>query len=56
MLAARELIDRPPVFARAEPDDEYEFPKPEPLDPWTIDQDERNQRDEEIEDEDEDDE
>lgn len=52
MLVAREMIDRPPVFARAEPDDEYEFPKPEPLDPWTIDQEERNSRDEEIEDED----
>lgn len=51
MLEARELYARPPVFARAEPDDEYEFPKPEPLDPWTIEQEERNQLDEEFEDE-----
>jgi hypothetical protein len=52
MPDARELFDRPSVFARAEPDDEYEFPKPDPLDPWTMEQEERNQRDEELEDED----
>jgi hypothetical protein len=52
MTEARELFDRPSVFARAEPDDEYDFPRPDPLDPWTMEQEERIQRDEELEDED----
>ena len=44
------------VYARAEPDDEYD-PRPEPVDPYMIDQDEYDIEDDgtlEIDDEDED--
>jgi hypothetical protein len=51
--ARQEVIASQPLFARAEPDDEYDFPKPEPHDPWSIEQEERAQKDEEMEDEDE---
>jgi hypothetical protein len=55
MLEPRDLRDRPNVFARAEPDDEYDNPRPEPLDPYLIDQDEDDEdvNDEEEMDEDE---
>lgn len=54
MLEARDLRDHPNVFARAEPDDEYDNPRPEPLDPYLIDQDEEEDvLDEEEVDEDE---
>ena len=43
--------DRQIVYARAEPDDEY--PKPEPLDPYLIDEDENDLNDEDELDEDE---
>lgn len=45
--------DRPIVYARAEPDDEYEDRKRDPLDPNLIDEDETNLNDEEELDEDE---
>jgi hypothetical protein len=45
MFELRDVHDRPTVYARAEPDDEYD-PKPEPLDPYLHDSD-----DEDIEDE-----
>lgn len=51
MLALNEVCDRPPIFTRAEPDDEY--PRPEPLEPKLIDkyrypedQDEQQEEDE----------
>jgi hypothetical protein len=44
--------DRPIVYARAEPDDEYDK-KPEPLDPYLIDEDEADLDDEDELDEDE---
>jgi hypothetical protein len=47
MFDPRDVCDRPRVYARAEPDDEYD-PRPEPLDPYLHDGD-----DEDIEDEDE---
>lgn len=47
MFDPRDVCDRPRVYARAEPDDEYD-PRPEPLDPYLHDRD-----DEDIEDEDE---
>jgi hypothetical protein len=43
-----------PFYARAEPDDEYDIRKPEPLDPFLIDKEEQEiepQQDEEEEDE-----
>jgi len=48
MLDARELR---PVYARAEPDDEYDYPRPDPLDPNLIDEDESDINQEEDEDE-----
>jgi hypothetical protein len=36
MSELRDLYDRPTVYARAEPDDEYDS-KPEPLDPFMED-------------------
>jgi hypothetical protein len=44
MFESREFCDRPIIYSRAEPDDEYE-PKPEPLDPYLIDHDERDESD-----------
>jgi hypothetical protein len=42
-----------PFYARAEPDDEYDIHKPEPLDPYLIDKDEYEiQQEDEEEDED----
>jgi hypothetical protein len=53
MSESREFCDRPIVYSRAEPDDEYD-PKPEPLDPYLIDHDEESDiMDEEELDEDE---
>ena len=54
MLAAKEMYDRQPIFARAEPDDDYEFPKPEPLDPWMLDEEEGVQRHDELDEEEDD--
>jgi hypothetical protein len=48
--------DSTPLYARAEPDDEYD-PRPQPVDPYMIDQDEYDIEDDgamEIDDEDED--
>ncbi len=45
-----DFYDNPTVFCRAEPDDEYD-PKPDPLDPYLIDQDEVDET--EIDDEEE---
>jgi hypothetical protein len=54
MQEAREVLHCSPLFARAEPDDEYDFPKPEPLDPWASDQgDEKFEREEEYEEDEE---
>jgi len=39
MHEARDFCDRPSVYARAEPDDEYN-PQPDPMDPYLIDHDE----------------
>ncbi len=33
----KDFCDRAPLYARAEPDDEYD-PRPEPVDPYLIDQ------------------
>jgi len=49
MRDARDFCDRPSVYARAEPDDEYDR-RPDPLDPYLIDEDDR---DVDIEEEDE---
>jgi hypothetical protein len=52
----KDFCDRAPLYARAEPDDEYD-PRPEPVDPYMIDQDEYDIEDDgslEIDDEDED--
>lgn len=38
MFDPRDVCDRPRVYARAEPDDEYDR-KPEPLDPYLYDRD-----------------
>jgi hypothetical protein len=51
MFEARDFCDSPNVYARAEPDDEY--PIPEPLDPYLIDEDEEETVEEEERDEDE---
>ncbi len=51
MPEARELCDRPTMYARAEPDDEYDNPKTD--DPYLIDEDETDINDEEELDEDE---
>jgi hypothetical protein len=51
MQNAREEYDRPIIFGRAEPDDEY-LPRPEPLDPYLIDED-REEIEEEEQDEEE---
>lgn len=48
MLEARDFWDRPRVYARAEPDDEYD-PTPEPLDPFLIDRDQYDPEEEEEE-------
>jgi len=53
MLQPRDFRDHPNVFARAEPDDEYDNPRAEPLDPYLIDEDEEDINDEEELDEDE---
>jgi hypothetical protein len=50
MPEARDFCD---VYARAEPDDEYEDHKPEPLDPYLIDEDGETIEEEEELDEDE---
>jgi hypothetical protein len=50
MFEVREFCDSLPVYSRAEPDDEYE-PRPDPLDPYLIEQDDR--RENELEDEEE---
>jgi len=34
MLESREFRTPPLVYFRAEPDDEYEYPMPDPLDPY----------------------
>jgi hypothetical protein len=51
MLEVRDFCDRPIVYARAEPDDEYD--KPDTLDPYLTDEDESDILDEEELDEDE---
>ena len=38
MHEARDFCDRPSVYARAEPDDEYDR-RPDPLDPYLVDHD-----------------
>jgi hypothetical protein len=53
MLEPRDFRDRPIVYARAEPDDEYDSPKPDTFDPYLIDEDEADINDEEELDEDE---
>jgi hypothetical protein len=52
MHEARDFCDRPSVYARAEPDDEYDR-RPDPLDPYLIDHDELEIDEEEDLDEDE---
>jgi hypothetical protein len=44
--------DCPVVYSRAEPDDEYDYPKPEPLDPYLIEHDDEH-HDSDLDDEDE---
>jgi hypothetical protein len=47
------MLDRQPiVYSRAEPDDEYD-PRPEPLDPYLIDDDGSQIEDEEEDDDEE---
>ena len=53
MSEPRDVRDRPSVYARAEPDDEYDR-RPEPLDPYLNDRDEDDIEDEDELDEDED--
>ena len=53
MFAGREASQERPVFARAEPDDEYDYPKPE-LDPFVIDREGRDFTEEEEEEDEED--
>jgi len=50
----RETKDPLPVYARAEPDDEYDHPTREPFDPYLIDGDRSDFLDEEEENEEED--
>jgi hypothetical protein len=50
MTEARDFCELPTVYARAEPDDEY--PKPEPMDPYLIDEDQEEIIEEEEVDED----
>ncbi len=38
MHEPRDFCDRPSVYARAEPDDEYDR-RPDPLDPYLVDRD-----------------
>lgn len=56
MHEPRDFCDRPSVYARAEPDDEYDR-RPDPLDPYLVDHDQDddqyNVEDEEELDEDE---
>jgi len=42
----REPRDHPNVYSRAEPDDEYD--RPEPLDPYLIDEDDEIDEEEEL--------
>ncbi len=51
MHEPRDFCDRPSVYARAEPDDEYDR-RPDPLDPYLVDPDEYDIEDEEESDED----
>lgn len=51
MSEAKDFYDRPPVYSRADPDDEYDNPKPGPLDPDLIDKDENDIDEEDEEDE-----
>ncbi len=52
MHEPRDFCDRPSVYARAEPDDEYDR-RPDPLDPYLVDDDyQYNVEDEEELDED----
>jgi hypothetical protein len=53
MSELRDICDRPTIYSRAEPDDEYD-PRPEPLDPYLIDPDDDEIDDEEVLDVDED--
>ncbi len=52
MHEPRDFCDRPSVYARAEPDDEYDR-RPDPLDPYLSDPDEYDIEDEEESEEDE---
>jgi hypothetical protein len=46
MTEARDFCDRPIIYSRAEPDDEYDNPRPEPLDPYFSEHDnERHESD-----------
>jgi hypothetical protein len=54
VLTMRETKDPLPVYARAEPDDEYDHPTREPFDPYLIDGDRSDFLDEEEENEEED--
>jgi hypothetical protein len=49
MSEPRDFYDRPIVYSRADPDDEYDNPKPGPLDPNLIDSDENDITEEEDE-------
>jgi hypothetical protein len=49
MSEPRDFYDRPTVYSRAEPDDEYDNPRPEPLDPYFDDRDEKGISEEEEE-------
>jgi len=51
MFEARDFCERPPAYSRAEPDDEYD-PRPDPLDPYLIEQDDQR-RESELDDEEE---
>ncbi len=51
MHEPRDFCDRPSVYARAEPDDEYDR-RPDPLDPYLVDDDPYDIEDEEELDED----
>lgn len=51
-MSEKDFYDRPIVYSRADPDDEYENSKSEPLDPELIEHDNEH-RDSDLDDEDE---
>jgi hypothetical protein len=53
MHEPRDFCDRPSVYARAEPDDEYDR-RPDPLDPYLFDRDEDVDEEDELDELDED--